>query len=68
MGSGLGFPRGYAAALKLPGEQPWRAAWDDLDKYVKDKPDNPNNRFGVGAGINRRLTDVHGHVLKEMIS
>ncbi len=52
----LGFPRGYAAALKLPGDALWRAAWDDLDKYVKDKPDNTNNRFGVAAGINRRLT------------
>ena len=52
----LGFPRGYAAALKLPGDQPWRAAWDDLDRFVKDKADNTNNRFGVAAGINRRLT------------
>ena len=52
----LGFPRGYAAALKLPGDELWRAAWDDLDKSVKDKADNTNNRFGVAAGINRRLT------------
>jgi hypothetical protein len=54
----LGFPRGYATALKLPVAQPaWRAAWDDLDRFVKDKPDNTNNRFGVAAGINRRLTE-----------
>lgn len=53
----LGFPRGYAAALKLAGETPWREAWDDLERFVKDKPDNTNNRFGVAAGINRRLTD-----------
>jgi hypothetical protein len=52
----LGFPRGFAAALKLPGEAPWRAAWDLLDKMVKDKADNTNNRFGVGSEINRRLT------------
>jgi hypothetical protein len=52
----LGFPRGFAAALKLPGEQPWRAAWDQLDKMVKDKADNTNNRFGVASEINRRLT------------
>lgn len=52
----LGFPRGFAAALKLPGEAPWRAAWDFLDKMVKDKADNTNNRFGVGSEINRRLT------------
>ncbi len=52
----LGFPRGLAAALKLTGE-PWLAVWDYLDKMVKDKADNTNNRFGVGAEINRRTTD-----------
>ncbi|WP_374470181.1 cobalamin biosynthesis protein CbiG [Phenylobacterium sp.] len=52
----LGFPRGFAAALNLPGELPWRAAWDQIDKMAKDKADNTNNRFGVGAEINRRLT------------
>jgi len=51
----LGFPRGLAAALKLNGE-PWSAVWDQLDRMVKDKPDNTNNRFGVGAEINRRTT------------
>lgn len=52
----LGFPRGFAAALKLAGEPTWRAVWDQLDKMVKDKADNTNNRFGVGSEINRRLT------------
>ncbi|HWD66827.1 MAG TPA: cobalamin biosynthesis protein CbiG [Caulobacteraceae bacterium] len=52
----LGFPRGLAAGLKLPGDQPWRAVWDQLGKMVKDKADNTNNRFGVGSEINRRLT------------
>jgi hypothetical protein len=52
----LGFPRGFASALKLSGEAPWRAAWDQLDKMVKDKADNTNNRFGVASEINRRLT------------
>lgn len=52
----LGFPRGFSAALNLAGEQPWRAVWDQLDKMVKDKADNTNNRFGVGSEINRRLT------------
>lgn len=51
----LGFPRGLAAGLKLSGE-PWQAVWTQLDKMVKDKADNTNNRFGVGAEINRRLT------------
>jgi hypothetical protein len=52
----LGFPRGFAAALKLPGDEPWRAAWDQLGKMAKDKADNTNNRFGVASEINRRLT------------
>jgi hypothetical protein len=51
----LGFPRGLSTALKLPGE-PWSAVFDFLDKMVKDKADNTNNRFGVGAEINRRTT------------
>jgi hypothetical protein len=52
----LAFPRGLAAALKLPGDPPWRAVWDQIDKMAKDKPDNTNNRFSVGSEINRRLT------------
>jgi hypothetical protein len=52
----LGFPRGFASALNLTAEPAWRAVWDQLDKMVKDKADNTNNRFGVGSEINRRLT------------
>ena len=52
----LGFPRGFTQALKLPGEAPWMAVWNQLDRMVKDKPDNTNNRFGVASEINRRLT------------
>jgi hypothetical protein len=53
----LGFPRGLAAALKLPEETPpWLAVWNQLDRMVKDKADNTNNRFGVGSEINRRVT------------
>ena len=51
----LGFPQGLSTALNLPGE-PWSAVFDFLDKMVKDKADNTNNRFGVGAEINRRTT------------
>jgi hypothetical protein len=49
------FPRGTAAALKLAGE-PWRAVLDFVAKEVKDKPDNANNRFQVGAKMNRLMT------------
>ncbi|MEO8811732.1 MAG: cobalamin biosynthesis protein CbiG [Caulobacteraceae bacterium] len=52
----FGFPRGLAAGLKLPGDPPWRAVWNQLAKMVKDKADNTNNRFGVASEINRRLT------------
>ena len=52
----LGFPRGFSAALNLPAGDPWMAVWNQLDRMVKDKADNTNNRFGVGSEINRRLT------------
>ena len=52
----LGFPRGLADALGLAGDEPWRALWDQIDRMVKDKADNTNNRFGVASEINRRLT------------
>lgn len=51
----LAFPRGTAAALKLEGE-PWRAVMDFVAREVKDKPDNANNRFQVGAKMNRQMT------------
>jgi hypothetical protein len=51
----FGFPRGLAAGLKLSGE-PWTGLWDFLDRQVKDKADNTNNRFAVGSEINRRTT------------
>jgi hypothetical protein len=52
----FGFPRGLAAGLNLPGDEPWRAMWTQIDKMVTDKTDNTNNRFGVASEINRRLT------------
>jgi hypothetical protein len=51
----LGFPRGTAGALKLEGA-PWQALTAFITKEVKDKPDNANNRFQVGAKMNRLMT------------
>lgn len=51
----LSFPAGTAEALKLNGP-PWRALLDFVAKEVKDKPDNTNNRFQVGAKMNRLMT------------
>lgn len=53
----LGFPRGTAAALKLKGDKPWDAMLGFVAKEVKDKPDNANNRFQVGAKMNRLMTN-----------
>jgi hypothetical protein len=52
----LGFPRGLAAGLNLPGDEPWLSVWNQIDRMVTDKADNTNNRFGVASEINRRLT------------
>lgn len=51
----LAFPRGTAAALKLSGD-PWRVMMDFAAREVKDKPNNANNRFQVGAKMNRLMT------------
>lgn len=51
----LGFPRGTADALKLAGPK-WRAVMDFVAAEVKDKPNNANNRFQVGAKMNRLMT------------
>jgi hypothetical protein len=53
----LGFPRGSADALKLNGgDPPWLALWRLIQAEVKDKADNANNRFQVGARLNRRIS------------
>ena len=49
-----GYPRGFAAALGLPGE-PWRAIWDYLAAEIVDGPRNANNRFAVASAINGRI-------------
>ncbi len=51
----MGFPRGSAKALDQKGP-PWRAMLEFVAKEVKDKPDNSNNRFQVGAKMNRLMT------------
>ncbi|KAF0178773.1 MAG: cobalamin biosynthesis protein CbiG [Hyphomonadaceae bacterium] len=51
----LGFPKGTAAALKLKGA-PWSALIDFVASEMRDKPDNTNNRFQIGAKMNRLMT------------
>ncbi|HKX07677.1 MAG TPA: hypothetical protein VJN67_05760, partial [Stellaceae bacterium] len=51
----FGYPAGLATRLGLAGA-PWRAIWDEIARSLVDGPDNANNRFSVGAELNRRLT------------
>jgi precorrin-8X/cobalt-precorrin-8 methylmutase len=52
----FGYPAGFAARLGLAGT-PWRALWDEITRLVDDQTDNRNNRFYVGATLNRRVTN-----------
>ncbi|MBI1249939.1 MAG: cobalamin biosynthesis protein CbiG [Alphaproteobacteria bacterium] len=51
----LGFPRGTAKALNRP-DPPWKSLIDYVSAEVKDKPTNANNRFQVGAKMNRLMS------------
>jgi hypothetical protein len=51
----FGYPAGFAARLGLDG-LPWRVVWDEIARLVADKPNNDNNRFQVGAELNRRVS------------
>ena len=51
----FGYPAGFAAALRLSGS-PWRAIWDEIARLIRDGEDNRNNRFWVGAELNRRVS------------
>lgn len=52
----LGFPEGTAAALKLQTGPAWAAMLHFVAAEIKDKADNSNNRFQVGAKMNRLMT------------
>jgi precorrin-8X/cobalt-precorrin-8 methylmutase len=51
----FGYPAGFAARLGLAGT-PWRAVWQEIGALIEDHPDNRNNRFAVGAELNRRVS------------
>ncbi len=51
----LGYPAGTAVALGVEGT-PWSAMWSLLTEIIVDDGSNANNRFGVAAEFNRRLT------------
>jgi len=51
-----GYPSGFAAALGVGGQPPWRAVWNELAQQIIDRPDNSNNRFEVAAALNRVIS------------
>ncbi len=53
----LGFPEGTAKQLGLKETPAWKAMRDFLNKEMKDKPDNTNNRFALAARMNRLISD-----------
>jgi hypothetical protein len=55
----LGFPAGAAAAI-APEQPNWRGVWDMVDRLITDDHRNHNNRFEVGAVLNRRLGHREG--------
>ncbi len=54
----LGFPAGAAEHLKLSQDVPaWIAMRKFLNKEMRDKPDNANNRFALAAQMNRKMSE-----------
>lgn len=51
----LGFPRSFAERLQLNTENAWKNVWAQIVHLVRDKADNVNNRFSVGANLNRKM-------------
>lgn len=52
----FGYPAGFAHQLGLDGAEPWRVAWNEIARLIKDDDSNRNNRFWVGAEFNRRIS------------
>jgi hypothetical protein len=52
----FGYPTGFARRLGLDGAAPWRAVWDEIARLIDDRANNDNNRFNVGAELNRRIS------------
>ena len=53
----LGYPKGLAKALRIKKrKKAWLRIWELLDQMIVDEPDNYNNRFTVGAELNRRIS------------
>jgi len=49
------YPEGLAKALRLKEKPGWKAIWKLWRELIKDDAKNRNNRFLVGAELNRRI-------------
>jgi hypothetical protein len=56
----FGYPKGLAKALRLKEKPPWKSIWRMLHQMIGDGPGNQNNRFQVGADLNRKITGGSG--------
>jgi precorrin-8X/cobalt-precorrin-8 methylmutase len=52
----FGYPAGFARRLGLNGAPAWRAIWDEIAALLHDGEDNGNDRFALGAHLNRRIS------------
>ena len=52
----FGYPKGLAKALKLKQKPAWSRIWKLISRLILDHPGNVNNRFTVGAELNRRIS------------
>ncbi len=52
----FGYPKGLGKSLKLQKKSTWKHIWQELHELVKDDDSNRNNRFAVGAELNRRVS------------
>lgn len=53
----FGYPKGLAKALRIrKRKRAWLKIWRRLASMIIDEPDNHNNRFTVGAELNRKIT------------
>jgi hypothetical protein len=52
----LGYPQGLAKALRIKKKPAWYHIWKLISRLTLDHPDNVNNRFTVGAELNRRIS------------
>lgn len=56
----FGYPRGFAAAMGLDTQEPWKSVWLDLAERITDDAKNVNNRFDVARSFNERTGPAPG--------